>query len=113
MNDAASSNIYKVAPRWLNPLSYCGSILVFVALALLRDEPWNKGSVAGLVLASCLSFGVFHVAGKIALGLHVVPLVYRPPVGEPMNSGWLERPVGTLLQFIIVTSAAVGVALLG
>ena len=103
----------KVEPRWLRPLAYCGSALVFIALVLLRDEPWNKGSVAGLVLGSCLSFGVFHVAGKMALGLHVAPLVYRPPMGEPTNLGWLERPLGTLLQFIIVTAAAAGIALLG
>jgi hypothetical protein len=102
-----------VEPRWLRPLSYCGSILLFVVLILLREEPWNKGSVAGLVLAACLSFGIFHVAGKIALGLHVAPLVYRPPVGEPTNLGWLEQPVGTLLQFIFVTTAVAGVALLG
>ena len=60
-----------------------------------------------------MSFGVFQVGGKIALGLHVAPLVYRPPVGEPTNLGWLERPIGTLLQFIFVTSAAAGLALLG
>jgi hypothetical protein len=103
----------EVEPRWLRPLSYCGSILLFLALILLRDEPWNMGSVAGLVLAACLGFGVFHVAGKVALGLPIAPLVYRPPVGDPTNLGWLERPVGTLLQVIFVTSAAAGVALLG
>lgn len=111
MNDAASGDVDRVAPRWLNPLCYCGSILVFVALVLLRAEPWNKGSVAGLVMAACLSFGVFHVAAKIALGLKVEPLVYRPTVGEPTNLGWPERPVGTLLQFIVVTAAAGGLAL--
>ena len=107
MNDAASE------PKWLVPLSYCGAILLFVTLALLRDEPWTRGSVAGLVLASALSVGAFRVAGKMALGLHVAPLVYRPPVGEPTNLGWLERPAGTLFQFIIVTSAVAGLALLG
>ena len=109
----ASIDQEKVEPKWLRALSYCGSILFFLALSLVRDEPWNKGSVAGLVIATCLSFGVFHVAGKIALGLHAAPLVYRPLVGEPTNLGWLERPAGTLLQFMIVTSAAAGLALLG
>src|SRR5918995_2904855 len=109
----APINQEKVEPRWLRPLSYSGSILLFLALIFLRDEPWNTGSVAGLVLAGCLSFAVFYVAGKIALGLHVAPLVYRPPVEEPTNLGWLERPAGTLLQVMIVTSAAAGVALLG
>jgi len=30
-----------------------------------------------------------------------------------MSGGWLEQPVGILLQCIIVTSASAGVALLG
>ena len=108
----ASLDQKKVEPRWLRPLSYSGSLLLFLALLFLRDDPWNTGSVAGLVLAACLSFAVFNVAGKIALGLQVAPLVYRPPVGEPTNLGWLEQPAGTLLQVMIVTSAAAGLALL-
>jgi len=115
MNDAAPiSQEGKVEPRWLRPLCYTGAILVFVAIALLRDEPWTRGSVAGLVMAPCLSIGVFQVAGKIALGLHVPPLFYvRPPVGEQQKLGWLERPLGSLLQCVIVTAAAAGIALLG
>ena len=114
MNDAASSaRDSKVEPRWLLPVSYTGAVALFVALALLRDEPWTKGSVAGLVLASCLSIGVFRIAGKILLGLHVSPVFYGPPIEDSAQLGWLHRPLGTLLQFIIVTSAAAGVALIG
>ena len=106
MNDDARE------PKWLVPLAYFGAVLLFATLVLIRDEPWTKGSLAGLVAASALSVGVFRVAGKMALGLHVAPLVYRPPVGEPTNLGPLERPLGTLLQFIILTAAAAGLALL-
>jgi len=58
-----------------------------------------------------MSILMVRIAGKIALGLPVAPMLHRPAVGEPTNIGWLDRPAGVLLQSALVTFAAALLAL--
>lgn len=87
-------------PKWMVPLSWLAAAPVAAALLLLRDEPWTKGSFAGLVLASCMGFGVVYVSTKLALG---IPLTATKPSPYDLPSiGWLDRRWGIVLQLAVI-----------
>lgn len=77
-------------------------------LFLLRDQPWNRGSFAGLVIAMCIGVGVVYVSIKIALGL---------PVSEPQSpyasasQGWLNSGWGIVVKLIILGCAGAALTL--
>ena len=98
-------------PKWLRALSYAAAFGLFIVLIMFRDEPWTKGTFPGLVIASCFSILVFQVIGKIALGIPVQSFLRRPPIGEPVSAAWLDRPLGVLLQLVLITGAGVALAL--
>lgn len=96
-------------PKWLAPLAYVTALPVAAALLLLREEPWTKGSVAGLALATCMAVGVTYVSLKTALGL---------PVSDPQlsiygssNKGWFDRGWGIAIQLSIIGCAGALLAL--
>lgn len=97
-------------PKWLAPVSYLAALPVASAIIVLRDEPWTKGSFAGLVIAACMGVGVVYVSAKNALGL---PIWKQEPTGYgSLSKGWLDRPWGIVLQLAIVGCVGVGLALI-
>ena len=97
MDDSRKTAVPK-APKWLAPLSCLAALPVATALLILRDQSWTRGSVAGLVIATVMAFGVVYVAVKSALRLPLYPPGYRN-LATPTRS---DRPWGVILQQFII-----------
>src|SRR5688572_24180037 len=104
-----TSNRNPEQPKWLAPLAYVTALPVGTVLLLLREEPWTKGSVAGLVLATCMAVGVIHVSLATALGLPL-SAPQQSIYGSP-NKGWFDHGWGTAIQLTIIGCAGALLAL--
>ena len=109
LNVVCWSMTERTQPKWLTPASYVVAVPIIALLMLLRDEPWTKGSFAGLVIAACMGVGVAYVSLKIAL---------KVPVSKPQSpytltsNSWLDRGWGIVTQLAIIGCIGAILALL-
>ena len=98
----------RTQPKWLTPVAYLVALPIVSLLILLRDEPWTKGSLAGLVIAACMGVGVAYLSLKIAL---------KVPGSEPRSpdtltsKNWLDLGWGIVAQLAAIGCAGATIAL--
>lgn len=96
--------------KWRKLFSYLAGLVtglpVAVFLIMSRETPLTRVSVAGFVLAACMSFGVGYVLANIALRLPVYPEALH---GK--TDGWLYRPWVVVIQMMVLALGGAGIAL--
>ena len=107
-----SQNASYDVPKWAGILSWSAPLACCVALVWVREAPWTKGTIPGLVLTYGFGWIWIRMAVRLVRGEPIPSFLKKPAVGIQGATGWLDSPGGTLLQSTLLLAAGMGLAVL-
>lgn len=110
MSAEQSQEATYAVPTWASFLSWSIPLTCCVALIWLREAPWTKGTVPGIVLTYVFGWMWVRMAVRVSRGEAIPGFLRKPPLGMPKPTGWLDSPPGTLVQASLLWAAAMGLA---
>ena len=113
IEQSQSQNVSYDVPKWAGVLSWAIPLAFCAALIWLRDAPWTKGTIPGLVMTYVFGWMWFRMAIRLLRGEPIPSFIARSVVGTPQPTGWLDSPRGTLLQATALLAAGAGLVILG
>jgi hypothetical protein len=102
---------YKV-PKWAGIISWMVPLACCAVLVWMRETPWTKGTVPGLVLTYIFGWMWIRMAVRLVRGEPIPNFLRKPVIGTSGPTGWLDSPRGTLLQTSLLLAAGIVLAIL-
>lgn len=113
VEQSQSQNVSYDVPKWAAILSWAIPLVLCATLIWLRETPWTKGTIPGIVMTYVFGWVWFRMAVRLVRGEPIPSFIGQPVVGIPSPTGWLESPSGTLLQATALLAAGAGLVILG
>jgi len=108
---AQSQHASYAVPRWAAILSWTVPLFLCAGLFWVREAPWTKGTLSGLMLTYAFGFVWIRMVVRLGRGEPIPSFLRKSSMGGPVPNSWFDGHAGILLQTTAILGASVGLAL--